>query len=189
MAERLTWDERIPRVLELVDRGASVSEVKSRLGLSWSKAADFMKPSARRFADLRARALRLRGDGLDIPSIAAELGVSKRTVGRVLRGEKSAAEDRAERNRKMAAMRDAGFSNVEIAACVGVTAVTVSRVLCPKPKSEVRPRMPVGRPPMKPEQRARILALLAEGRSLRKVAAEVGVSHTTVRRVRDRGGA
>ena len=183
-------DERMVRAQELVDAGKTVSAVAVELGATVLEVGSFIRPSKRRLVERHKRAVAMKERGLSTREIANALGVSMATALNALRT-RPALEVRLARARKMAAMRDAGFTNREIAAAVGYSVGTVNRILG-RAWPFVREPRPVGRPGRKPvpdERRARIEALLAEGLSLRKVAAEVGVSHTTVRRVRDRGGA
>lgn len=88
--------------------------------------------------DLRQKARELRADGMSMPEIAKNLGVHTQTVHSWLPTERERREGVYE---KMAAMRDQGMTNIEIAKALNTTRHRVGALLGPSEyKNEPDPR-------------------------------------------------
>ena len=102
------------------------------------------------------------------------------------------SDDRAARQRRMAQIAHLGHATqLEVAQAFGVTRMTVHRALRTwREHGEAglrRPRQPRRRTALDDDARARAQRGLAAGRSLRAMAAELGVSHETLRSYRQAG--
>lgn len=128
-AEVLELPERIPeQAPPAMPPRASIDPAEWTMGRAWG-AAD---PGTYRRPELEQRARELRAAGMTRGAIAAELGVSIATVGRLTRGQEHGQGMRAlgvDQAAEVLALHAAGATQGELAERFGVHASTIARAL------------------------------------------------------------